>query len=276
MERTPDSPGSAPASSPCRPHDPDGAGPIMNGAPAPVAASPAASPPAVPDDVRFDPADYKWVPVLRKRRPDGWSPQKQRGFIEALADTGSVTAAARMVGMSITSCYRLRRAPGAEDFAAAWEAAIAQAALALVDVAFDRALNGVEEAVLDRDGQAVGLRRRYNDRLLMFLLRAHQPERYRHAHRSLRDPDEPMLPASPPVAEALQALEPPPPPAPHLLMAPDQLATELEVAGIMDGVLPHWHRDVPLDPGPVPGPVDTDHGKRSARAAESRSGPHFP
>ena len=278
MERKPDSPGPAPASSPQRPRGPAAvAAPADAPAqPAPAQLAPVDSPPALADDIAFDPADYKWVPVLRKRRPDGWSPQKQRAFIEALADTGSVTTAARMVGMSVTSCYRLRRLPGAEGFAAAWEAAIAEASNALVDVAFDRALNGVAEPVLDRDGQTIAVRRRYNDRLLMFLLRAHQPDRYRNAHRSLREPDEPMLPAPTPVAEALDALEPPPPSAPHLLMAPEELETELEVAQVMGGVLPHWHRDVPLDTEPLPGPFDAGPGAAAGGPAERRSGPHFP
>ena len=71
-----------------------------------------------------DPAAYDWVPVLKKRRKDGWSPDKQRAFIEALADTGSVATAAQRVGMSESSAYRLRRAPGAEAFVRAWGAAI--------------------------------------------------------------------------------------------------------------------------------------------------------
>ncbi|CAN0502903.1 unnamed protein product, partial [Discosporangium mesarthrocarpum] len=41
-----------------------------------------------------------------------------------------------------------------------------------------RAYHGVEETVWHR-GEAVGTRRRYSDQLLMFLLRAHQPEVYR-------------------------------------------------------------------------------------------------
>ena len=75
-------------------------------------------PPAL-DDHGFDPAAYRWVPVLRKPRADGWTPQRQVEFIATLADTGCVAQAARAAGMSARSCYRLRRAPGAENFAAA-------------------------------------------------------------------------------------------------------------------------------------------------------------
>src|SRR3546814_15381884 len=79
-------------------------------------ATPAPKPEPIPalDAHGHDPAAYEWVPVLRKRRKDGWSPDKQRAFIEVLADTGSVATAAQRVGMSESSAYRLRRSPGAE------------------------------------------------------------------------------------------------------------------------------------------------------------------
>ena len=75
----------------------------------------------------FDPGDYDWVPIPRRHRTDGWTHAQQRAFIEALADLGSVRKAAFEVRMSARSAYALRRAPGAEGFAAAWDAAIAQA-----------------------------------------------------------------------------------------------------------------------------------------------------
>ena len=37
-----------------------------------------------------------FTPVPRKPRHDGWTPERQRAFIEALADTGSVTRAAAL------------------------------------------------------------------------------------------------------------------------------------------------------------------------------------
>ena len=43
----------------------------------------------------------EFTPVPRKTaRHDGWTPERQRAFIEALADTGSVRRAASMVNMS--------------------------------------------------------------------------------------------------------------------------------------------------------------------------------
>lgn len=197
--------------------------------------------PATPalDAHGHDPAAYDWVPVLKKRRKDGWSPDKQRAFIEALADGGSVANAARAVGMSESSAYRLRRAPGAEAFDRAWSAAIDAASKKLLDAAFERALVGSEEPVFDRDGNRVGRRLRQSDRLLMFLLRAYGPD----CLRTAAAPRTGTAPAAAPVAEALAHLHPAPPPAPAALMVPDDLAVALEVADLCDGELPRWYRD---------------------------------
>ena len=199
----------------------------------------AAAAPAL-DAHDHDPARYQWLPVLRKPRKDGWTPQRQIDFIAALADCGCVAEAARAAGMSERSCYRLRRESA--PFAAAWDAALPHAARRLVDLAFDRAIHGSEEPVFDKEGNRVGRRFRQNDRLLMFLLRAYLPERFRHAHQSVRQPSESPPPATPPIAEALLRLEPVPPADPHLLMAPDALECALELAELGDGRLPHWHR----------------------------------
>jgi len=150
------------------------------------------------------------------------------------------------VQMSPASCYRLRRSPGAEGFSAAWDLALQHAARQLLDVAFERAFNGTSEPVFDRDGHRTGTRFRQNDRLLMFLLRAYMPERFRHAHRDWRAPDE-ALPASalaaPPIDAVLRLLEPVPPAEPHRLLAPDELEDALLVADTLPpGELPRWHR----------------------------------
>lgn len=192
---------------------------------------------------RLDPADYDWHPVARRKREDGWTHTRQRKFIEILADTGSVREAAKAVHMSHQSCYRLRRSPGAEAFARAWDAAIEEASRRLIDVAFERAVMGVADPVFDKDGACIAVRRRYNDRLLMFLLRAHRPERYRYAHGDLRHGEEPPLPVAGPVASAIELLSPPTPPDPAALVDPEELPTRLLVAEIGSGELPHWLHD---------------------------------
>jgi len=119
-----------------------------------------------------------FTPVPRQcNRHDGWTPDRQRRFIEALADTGSVEAACRAVDMSSVGAYHLRRQPGADEFRAAWEAALQLGVQRIEDVAMDRALNGVEEPVYSY-GKLVGTRIKRNDGLLMFLLRNRAPERF--------------------------------------------------------------------------------------------------
>ena len=119
-----------------------------------------------------------FTPVPRQyQRHDGWTPERQRGFIEALADTGSVKSAAHAVNMTPVGAYQLRRHPEAASFRKAWEAALALGVERLEDVAMERALYGVEVPVY-HFGAVVGTRRVYNDRLLMFLLRNRAPKRF--------------------------------------------------------------------------------------------------
>jgi len=112
-----------------------------------------------------------FAPVPRKSpRHDGWTPERQRAFIAALADTGCVAIAARMVNMSQPSYYQLRRQPGAEGFRKAWDAAQNLGLQIVKDEAFDRAMNGQLMPVFV-GGKLMGFRRKKNDRLLMFILR---------------------------------------------------------------------------------------------------------
>jgi len=67
----------------------------------------------------------KFTPVPLRYRQDGWTPMRQAGFLGGLAETRSVAAAARHVGMTRESAYRLRERFGAESFAAAWDAILA-------------------------------------------------------------------------------------------------------------------------------------------------------
>lgn len=63
-------------------------------------------------------------PVPLRSRADGWVPWKQAAFVGYLAETRSVAKAARLVGMSRESAYRLRARAAAEEFAAAWDQAM--------------------------------------------------------------------------------------------------------------------------------------------------------
>lgn len=116
------------------------------------------------------PALPDFTPVPRKYRHDGWTPERQKAFIEALADTGSVSRAAGMCNMAQANCYTLRRAPGAEEFRRAWDAALDYGVQRLKDIAFERAIEG-ELLPVFVAGKLLGFRRKRNDALLMFCLR---------------------------------------------------------------------------------------------------------
>lgn len=70
----------------------------------------------LPPLLRFRP-----VPVRAQR--NGWTPDLQRGFILALARGAGPDEAARALGRTRQSAYRLRARPDAASFAAAWDRA---------------------------------------------------------------------------------------------------------------------------------------------------------
>ncbi len=98
-----------------------------------------------------------------------WSRAKMARFLAELAATHSVSAAARVVGMSRQSAYRLKARLRDDPFDLAWEAAVQSGYDALHQAALDRALNGVEVPVYHR-GELVGTRRAFDERLTVFLL----------------------------------------------------------------------------------------------------------
>ena len=90
-------------------------------------------------------------------------------FIAALAGCGSVARAARSVGMTPRSAYRLADADGADSFAAAWDFAIESGIERVRAAALERAINGAPVALFRR-GKLVRVEQRRNDRLAIALL----------------------------------------------------------------------------------------------------------
>ncbi|HMC91956.1 MAG TPA: hypothetical protein VKI45_05785, partial [Allosphingosinicella sp.] len=232
-------------SSPGAPASAAPAGPAPSAEPPPAPPPPALAANDTEDGAppeTYDPAEYRWVPVRRRPRYDGWTEEKQRRFIETLADTGLVSAAAKAVGMTREGAYRLRRSAHGAAFARAWDAARHHAGALVEDIAFERAFEGVEHNVYDENGEVVCTRRVYNDRLLMYLLSHLKPERYGGLAqaRAASAPDAP--PPEPPIEleASLRAMEPTPPEAIERLLGPDTLEDELEIADIADGKLPHF------------------------------------
>lgn len=123
-----------------------------------------------------------FVAVPTRARADGWTPLRQGDFIGFLAESGSVAEAARQVGLTRESAYKLRRRPGAESFAAAWDAAVAGgmagqgdgghigASRKFTDEDMAGRALGVTLQVLMRRGRYVGTRRKTSDFLLLRLL----------------------------------------------------------------------------------------------------------
>lgn len=125
--------------------------------------------------------DFDPVPQLRKRRI-GWDATRQRAFVALLAHTPSIGFAARKVGLSPQSYYRLIGKPGAESFAKAVDLAIDHGLMQLRLTSVGRGL-GEDAVPVFRRGRHVRTELRRNDRLAIAVLRqaASDPDRMRHA-----------------------------------------------------------------------------------------------
>ncbi len=100
----------------------------------------------------------------------------RRRFLNGLAETGSVRAAASASGRSRGAWISLRARDPA--FAALWEQAL-DAYVELLEAEADRrAVRGEEEPIF-YSGKQVGMKSRTSDSLLMFRLKALRPGRYR-------------------------------------------------------------------------------------------------
>ena len=117
-----------------------------------------------PNPFEIDPEDLppalEFSPVPRKRiRADGLNPMRQRAFITYLSVNGSVEMSATAVGVSANSFYQLKKAEGAESFAAAWDIAIEMGARRVLDTLMDHAIHGTPEKLL-KDGEVILERRK--------------------------------------------------------------------------------------------------------------------
>lgn len=120
-------------------------------------------------------SDLQQNATLKKR------PRWAKAFLDQLSETGNVRLACETVGIERSTAYRLKeRDP---SFAVEWEEAQEQAADLLEQEARRRAYEGNLEPVFgrvarDTDGQ-IGEIRKYSDTLLIFLLKAARPDKYR-------------------------------------------------------------------------------------------------
>ena len=103
-----------------------------------------------------------------RQRMDGWSPARVAQFLDTLAETGCVRDAARVVGMSSVSAYRLRAKSPA--FAGRWARAMEAAQEGLVAIAYKRAVEG-KETIIIRRGEEVERRISPSDAMLSLLVK---------------------------------------------------------------------------------------------------------
>ena len=97
-------------------------------------------------------------------------------FLVALETTGVVRVAAEASGVSRATLYRWREED--PEFATSWDRAIDSAADALEAEARRRGVEGWDEPVFHQ-GVQVATIRRYSDRMLELLLKAHRPKLFR-------------------------------------------------------------------------------------------------
>ena len=97
-------------------------------------------------------------------------------FLDTLRGTGNVRLSARNANITRQVVYRAR--DRSAKFRADWDEALEEARELLEAEARRRAAIGVDEPIFYK-GEVVGHIRKYSDTLLMFLLKAHWPEKFR-------------------------------------------------------------------------------------------------
>jgi hypothetical protein len=109
-------------------------------------------------------------------RRDRQTARARERFLEAYAQCGHISRAAEAAGIARATVYVWQEHD--PEFAAAFREAGITATESLEQEAWRRAVDGVPEPVFQH-GKQVGTIQRYSDQLLMCLLRARAPERYR-------------------------------------------------------------------------------------------------
>ena len=115
------------------------------------------------------PPDFAFEPVALRYRADGLTPEKQREYVEALADTGVARVAAARIGVSEQAINRLRRRADARSFDLACAAARRFGARRLHSIAWERAIEGTIRGHYYH-GELESEERVYDNRLLIHLL----------------------------------------------------------------------------------------------------------
>ena len=127
--------------------------------------------PAIPDNPAAADArgalDFEPVPL--RFRSDGLTPETQREFVEALADTGLIHVAAARVNLSPQAIARTRRRADARSFDLACAAAQRFGARRIQAIAWERAIEGTIKRHYYH-GEVKSEERVFDNKLLVYLL----------------------------------------------------------------------------------------------------------
>lgn len=107
---------------------------------------------------------------------DDATAEKVADFLDRLASTANVTKSAEVSGAHLRTLYRWKEK--FPDFAAAWREAERVGTALLEDEALRRAKDGCDRPVF-YEGEQCGVIREYSDTLMIFLLKARDPDKYR-------------------------------------------------------------------------------------------------
>lgn len=114
---------------------------------------------------------------LTPKKENDW----KETFLSRLRKSPNVTAAARAAGYSRQWMYELRERE--ENFAKAWDEALSESLDTAEGELYRRAVRGVVKRVYYQD-KHIDTVKEYSDTLLIFMLKAHRPEKYRETVRS--------------------------------------------------------------------------------------------
>jgi hypothetical protein len=109
---------------------------------------------------------------------------KKRTFLAAFAETGNISAASRLTGISRQAHYEWMESD--PDYPAMFKSADQQAAEALETEARRRAVQGTLKPVFYK-GEECGTVQEYSDTLLIFLLKGAMPEKYSERFQGVVD-----------------------------------------------------------------------------------------
>ena len=105
--------------------------------------------------------------------------QKKKAFLESFARIGIVSTAAVEAGIARRTVYSWQEVD--DEFAAAFRQAEIEATEAMEQEAYRRGVLGTEKPVY-QGGVKVGTVREFSDVLLIFMLKARNPGKYRERH----------------------------------------------------------------------------------------------